>query len=187
MEQNFIPISITIGIGIVISFWIKGILEKNDYKVNPFTGYFRDTKNIFNLSAATKDNLKRKYFFMLGLLNILSMVAVLILFIFFVAASIREVDAAPCNSYKDFKSYTYDYVVINKYIDSSEHSYPTLILQNKDGYRFKDLDFIFDKSNFFYFLNIGDSIKKKKGEDMIRVINSKIDTVLKVDFGCDEK
>ena len=187
MEQKFCYISVAVGLGIVISFWIKGILENNNYKVNPFTGYFRDTKNIFNLSAATSDNLKRKYFFMLGLLNILSRVAFLILFIFFVGASIKDFDAAPCNSYKDFKSYAYDYVVVNKYIDSSEHSYPTLILQDKKGNSLQNVDLIFDKSDLFDFLSIGDSIKKGTGTDIIRVLNSKIDTTFKVNFGCDEK
>ena len=187
MEKIFIPISVVVGFGIIVSFWIKGILENNNYEVNPFSGYFRDTKNIFNLSALTSDKLKRKYFFILGLLNILSRVGVLILFIFFVAATIKEANVAPCNSYKDFKSSVYDYLIINKYIDSSEHSDPTLVLQDNKGYQFKNVDLIFDKTDLFDFLSIGDSIKKKKGADLIRVVNSQIDTTLKVDFGCDEK
>src|SRR6185312_6052281 len=100
MEKYFIPI--TFAFTILISYWIKGILDNNNFKVNPFTGYFRDTKNIFNLSARASDNVTRKYFFLLGLLNILSRVALLILFIVFVGGTIKEDNAALCNSYKDF-------------------------------------------------------------------------------------
>ena len=185
MEKYVIPI--TFAFAILISFWIKGILDNNNFKVNPFTGYFRDTKNIFNLSAATSDNVTRKYFFLLGLLNILSRVALIILFIVFVAGTIKEDNAALCDSYKDFKSDTYDYLVINKYIDSNEHSYRTLVLQSKEGYQFKSTDWDYDKSNLFNFLSVGDSIKKKKESAIVRVINRKADTTFKVDFGCDEK
>ena len=185
MEKYVIPI--TFAFAVLISFWIKGVLENNNFKVNPFTGYFRDTRNIFKLSSAGSNNLTRKYFYLLGLLNILSRVALLILFIVFVAGTIKEDNAALCNSYEDFKSDTYDYLVINKYIDSNQHSYPTLVLQYKDGYQFKNTDFDFDKSNLFNFLSVGDSIKKEKGAAIIRVINRKVDTTFKVDFGCDEK
>ena len=77
--------------------------------------------------------------------------------------------------------------MINKYIDSSQHSYPTLILQDDRGDHFKNLDLIFDKGDLFDFLSVGDSIKKEKGTAMVTVINSKMDTTIKVDFGCGEK
>jgi hypothetical protein len=185
MEKYVIPI--TFAFAVLISFWIKGVLDNNNIKVNPFTGYFRDTKNIFKLSTASRDNVTRKYFFLLGVLNILSRVALIILFIVFVAGTIKEDNVALSDSYKDFKSDTYDYLVINKYIDSNEHSYSTLVLQNKAGYQFKNTELDFDKSNLFNFLSVGDSIKKKKGTAIVRVINKKVDTTFKVDFGCDEK
>ncbi|HET7118311.1 MAG TPA: hypothetical protein VFI29_17570 [Hanamia sp.] len=187
MDKNFIPISVAFVFAILISFWIKGVLDNNNVKVNPFTGFFRDTRNIFKLSSAATNNVTRKYFYLLGILNILSRVALLILFIVFVALTIKEDNAAVCNSYKDLKNDTYDYLVINKYIDSNEHSYRTLILQNKGGYHFKYTDLDFDKSNLFNFLSVGDSIKKEKGSAIVSVINRKVDTTFKVDYGCDEK
>jgi hypothetical protein len=185
MEKYAIPI--TFAFAILISFWIKGILDNNNFKVNPFTGYFRDTKNMFILSASVSNNKTRKYFFLLGLLNILSRVALIILFIVFVAGTIKEGNAALCDSYKDFKSDTYDYLIINKYIDSNEHSYRTLVLQSKEGYQFKSTDWDFDKSNLFNYVSVGDSIKKEKGTAVVRVINRKVDTTFKVNYGCDEK
>jgi hypothetical protein len=187
MDKNFIPISVAFVFAILISFWIKGILDNNNIKVNSFTGYFRDTRNIFKLSSAATNNVTRKYFFILGVLSILSRVALPILFIVFVALTTKEDSAAVCNSYKDFKNDTYEYVVINKYIDSNEHSDRTLVLQNSGGYQFKYTDLDFDKSNLFNFLSVGDSIKKQKGSAIARVINRKVDTTFKVDFGCDEK
>ena len=187
MEKDFIPISIAFGFAILISYWIKGVLDNNNVKVNPFTGYFRDTRNIFKLSSASSNNVTRKYFYLLGLLNILSRVALIILFIVFVVLTTREDSAAVCNSYKDFKNDTYDYLLINKYIDSNEHSDRTLVLQNKGGYQFKYTDLDFDKSNLFNFLSIGDSLKKEKGSVIVRVLNRKVDTTFKVDYGCDEK
>ena len=186
MDKYFIPVSVAFVFAILIRFWIKGVLDNNNVKVNFFTGYVRDTRNIFKLSSAANNNSTRKYFFLLGLLNILSSVAILILFIVFVVLSIKEDNAAVCSGYKDLKNDTYDYLVINKYIDSNEHSYRTLVLQNKGGYQFKYTDLDFDKSNLFYFLNVGDSIKKNKGSAIVRVINKKVDTTFKVDFGCDE-
>ena len=187
MEKDFIPISIAFGFAILISYWIKGVLDNNNFKVNPFTGYFRDTKNIFNLSAVTSDKRTKKYFFLLGLLNILSRVALIIFFIVFVAGTIKEDNAALCDSYKDFKNDTYDYLLISKYIDSNEHSDRTLVLQNKGGYQFRYTDLDFDKSNLFNFLSIGDSLKKEKGAVIVRVFNRKVDTTFKVDYGCDGK
>jgi hypothetical protein len=104
-----------------------------------------------------------------------------------VAGNIREGNAAVCDSYESFKSDSNDYLVINKYIDSSEHSSRTLVLQNKGGYHFKYTDLDFDKSNLFNFLSVGDSIKKEKGTAVVRVINKKVDTTFKVDFGCGKK
>ncbi len=66
-------------------------------------------------------------------------------------------------------------------------AYPTLDLQSKEGYQFKNTDFDFDKSNLFNFLSVGDSIKKERGSAIVRVINKEVDTTFKVDFGCDEK
>lgn len=187
MEKHFIPILIFVVLGNLFAYWIKSILENNNYKVNFFSGHFRDAKNIFKLVRLTSDKLKRKYYFIIGLLNILSGIGFIVSFIVLVAAGIKEANDAPCNSYKDFKSYTYDYLIINKYVDLNEHSYRTLILQDGNGNKFKNLDLNFDQSELFEFISIGDSIKKAKGTDLVNILNSKIDTTLEVDFGCEEK
>ncbi len=94
---------------------------------------------------------------------------------------------AACSRFKEFKSYKYDYLVLNKYLDSNEHSYPTLILQDGKGNKFPNQDLIMDNSGLFDFLNIGDSIKKKQGDSLVNVVNSSLDTTIEVDFGCVKK
>ena len=103
MEKALIPISIVFLLAIIVSFWVKAILDNNNYKVRAFDGYFRDTKNIFNLARNTHDKIKSRYFFSLGLLNILSHIGILIAFIFFIAGSIEGDNETACDSYKDFK------------------------------------------------------------------------------------
>ncbi|HXS58337.1 MAG TPA: hypothetical protein VN726_19535 [Hanamia sp.] len=48
MDKNFIPISVAFVFAILISFWIKGVLNNNNVKVNPFTGY-----NLFGQTETT--------------------------------------------------------------------------------------------------------------------------------------
>ena len=115
------------------------------------------------------------------------MAGAIVSFIFLVSSQIKLLNDAPCKSFKDFKSTAYDYLIVSKYIDANEHSYPTLIIQDANGNRFKNLDLHFDQSGLFNFIKIGDSIKKDKGSDLVTIVNSKIDTTLEVDFGCDDK
>ena len=186
MEKSFIPISIVFLLAIIINFWVKGILDNNNYTVRAFDGYFRDTKNIFNLAKKTNDKRIRRYFFSLGLLNILSRIGILIAFIFLVAGSIKKDNEMACDSYKDFKKSAFNYLLVNKYIDSTQHSYPTLILEDKNGNQFKDFDLVSYNSSLFDLLSVGDSINKEKQTDLVRIKNSRIDTTVKVDFDCDD-
>ena len=98
----------------------------------------------------------------------------------------KTVSNAPCDRFKEFKNYKYDYVILNKYLDTAQHSYPTLILQDAKGNKFINQDLIPDHSELFDFLSIGDSIKKQQGTALVNIINSKTDTTFEVDFGCDK-
>lgn len=117
-------------------------------------------------------------FFSLGLLNIFSRIGILITFIFLVAGNIKGDNERVCDSYKDFKKSTFNYLVVNKYINSVRHSYTTLILQNKNGNQFKDYDLNFDNSTVFDLLSVGDSINKERQTDLVRIKNIKIDTTV---------
>jgi hypothetical protein len=59
MEKNLIPITVAFGFAILISYWIKGVLDNNNFKVNPLTGYFRDTK-IFLISQLRQAIIKQE-------------------------------------------------------------------------------------------------------------------------------
>lgn len=187
MEKAFIPISIVFLLAIIISFWVKAILDNNNYKVRAFDGYFRDTKNIFNLAKNSSDKIKRRYFFSFGLLNILSRIGILIAFIFSLVGSIKRGNERVCDSYNDFKKSSFKYLVVNKYIDSTEHSYPTLVLEDKNGNKFKDFDLVSYNSRLFDLLSVGDSMNKEMETDLVRIKNNRIDTTININFDCDDR
>jgi len=78
----------------------------------------------------------------------------------------------------------YDFVIIDKYLDKNEHSYPTLVVQDKQGHKTINQDLVFDISGLFDYLHIGDTLMKHKGEEYTKVIKYGLDTTFKVDFGC---
>jgi hypothetical protein len=147
MDKHFIPLLfVFVVLGNLFGYWIKSILKNNDYDIKVFSGHFRDAKNIFRLAASTNDKGKKQKYFIVGLLNILSVGGVIVSFIFLVSSQIKLVIDAPCNSFKDFKSTAYDYLIVGKYFDTNDHSYPTLIIQDANGNRIKNLDLNFDNS-----------------------------------------
>jgi hypothetical protein len=185
MNKYFIPIFIIVVLGNILGYWVKSIVMNNGYSVKYFSGHFQDTKNLFKLVKSTVDkNLKLKY-----LIIGLSEIFLLISFLFFgirLFLSFPSLNDSACNSFKTFKNYKYDYLILNKYLDSTQHSYPTLVMQDAKGNKFESQDLIMDNSGLFDFLITGDSITKKQGSDLVRVKNSKIDTTFQADFGCDK-
>ncbi len=170
----------------ILGYWVKSIVKRNGYSVKYFSGHFRDTKNLFNLAKSTFDKSTRNKYLLIGFSEI-GVIVTFIIFTILFLLSFPSLNDSACNSFKDFKRYKYDYVLINKYLDSTQHSYPTLILQDSQGNKIKNQDLIKDNSGLFDFVNIGDSIKKKEGDSLVNVINNRLDTIIEVDFGCGEK
>lgn len=187
MDKYFTPIGIFAVFVNIIAFWIKYILKKNNYEISYFSGYFRDTKNIFKLASLTSDKEKKTKYLVIGLTEVLAEIGFIISVIFFISSVVKTVSNAPCDRFKEFKDYKYDYLILNKYLDTTQHSYPTLVLQDNKGYKFQNQDLILDNSGLFYFLIAGDSIKKQKGTASVKIIRNKTDTTFEVDFGCDKK
>jgi hypothetical protein len=187
MDKYFTPIFIFAVLANILAFWIKYILKENNYKISYFSGYFRDTKNIFKLVNLTSDKGRKTKYFIIGLTEVLAGIGFIISFIFLISSVVKTVSNAPCDRFNEFKDYKYDYLILNKYLDTTQHSYPTLILQDATGNKFVNQDLILDRSELFDFLTIGDSIKKQQGTVLVNIINSKTDTTFEVDFGCDKK
>ena len=58
-------------VGNINGFLIKRVLKDNGFETNNFSGYFRDTKNIFKLAKDTDDIKTRKKYYQMGLLDII--------------------------------------------------------------------------------------------------------------------
>jgi hypothetical protein len=183
MEKNYLPISICFGLLVFFAFLIKSILSSYGYTVKPLSLSFSEVRKLFGLAKVSIGNGKKMLFYVVGVFEILSFIGLLIGTIFFIFTGISNT----CSAYRDFKNYEYNYIVVNKYIDSTQHSYPTLILRDSLGNQFSSTDLNFDRSGLFDILSIGDSIEKKTGTGLVTVSNSKLDTTIMVDFGCNEK
>jgi hypothetical protein len=81
-----------------------------------------------------------------------------------------------------------DGVVQKKYIDSSQHSFPTIEIQNLKDFKIKKLNLILDTSGFFDRINLNDTLKKEIGSSEIHVLRENTEELLlKIDFGCADK
>jgi len=75
-------------------------------------------------------------------------------------------------------------VIIAKYLDSSQHFYPTIVLHQiitNDTLRFY---LIHEKSQLYEFLEKGDIISKKANLNILTIKRSGAVLSKKIDFGC---
>lgn len=169
----------------LLGYWVKSIVKNSGYSIRYSSGHFQDTKNLFKLAKSTVDKKSRLKYLIIGYFEI-GLIITLVVFIVRLFLSFPSLNDSACNRLKDFKSYKYDYLVVNKYLDSTQHSYPTLVLQDSQGNIFQNQDLLMDNSGLFDFLTSGDSIRKQQGTVLVKVKNNKIDTTFKVDFGCEK-
>jgi hypothetical protein len=88
-----------------------------------------------------------------------------------------------CESLKEYKDLYINGRVINKYIDSTQHSYPIVLITNINLASQK-LNLAFDTTDSYLLINIGDSLLKKRDE-LLLVIKKRKKTIKKIiDFGC---
>lgn len=170
----------------ILGFRIKKILKKNGFEVHGFSGHFNDIKNIFSLAKVTKDKISRRRYFLLGLNDFITIPIVLICF-FKIISSTPSFNDNACKALANFKNQEYKVVVIDKFLDKNQHSYPTLILQDQNGNKITNQDFIFDKSGFFNYVQKGDTLIKSKNNTVINLINMKVDTLIRIEYKCEVK
>lgn len=73
-------------------------------------------------------------------------------------------------------------VVSSKYIDSKNHNKPTI--EVKQGSRNEKFQFTNEKSGFYNFINVGDSILKESGELEVSVFTKVDTTATMLNYGC---
>ncbi|MEJ8820319.1 hypothetical protein [Lacibacter sp. H407] len=94
---------------------------------------------------------------------------------------------ARCITYKEFQKIKLDGILIKKYIDSSQHSFPTLEVQNLGDSRVEKLNLNLDASGFYDKINLLDTLYKEVGKDEVYIKNNGKKIIMKIDFGCDNK
>lgn len=108
--------------------------------------------------------------------------------IYFIIKVVVESSHAACGVLEEFVDYKFNGVIINKYIDSVNHSTKTVIIKNFDSPNpdtFLLLDW--DTTNFYYKINKNDTIIKDRGTNRIYVKNETSTLSYTLDFGCAKK
>ena len=177
---------ITILLGNLNSFAIKRVLKDNGFDVKYFSGHFSDTKNIFKLAKVTADIRTRKRYYRMGFLDI-TFGLVFLSSAIFLFSSLPSLNDGACKAFKKFRSQEYKLVIVDKYIDKKEHSFPILVCKDLKDNRILNQNLVHDISGFFSFVSIGDTLIKQKNEIGINIKNAKTDTIYVLDYGCIEK
>lgn len=83
--------------------------------------------------------------------------------------------------YDEYHS-NYEGIVTEKYIDKQNHARPIIIIQHKI-FGDNKKDFVFQSSEFFDFIKVGDTLAKKSESLKISLKRKNLDTIIKLDFG----
>jgi hypothetical protein len=92
-----------------------------------------------------------------------------------------------CYRHKEFLPIKFNGRIIDKYLDSAEHLYPTIIIKQIDAKEFIHINLIHEKSDLFNYLQIGDTISKRKDQNIITIIRQADTIIRNIDFGCIDK
>ncbi|PKQ46752.1 hypothetical protein [Confluentibacter flavum] len=82
--------------------------------------------------------------------------------------------------YDEYHS-NYEGLVTEKYIDKQNHAIPIIIIRNQI-FGDNKKDFVFQSSELFDFIKVGDTITKKRESLLINIKRKNLDTLIKLDF-----
>lgn len=117
--------------------------------------------------------------------TIVNLVLVIVIFIIMLHYLTWSKEESDCNHYNDFKSLTFDGIVIGKYYDKSQHSYPTIELKSLHENSIQKIYLVGEKSNLFNLLSKSDTIFKKKNSALVLIKrNGLFSNLSKANFGC---
>jgi hypothetical protein len=152
-------------------------IELSESDLGLMGGYcFYGAKN-FNILSYTKQT-KRVLFS-------ISLCAIFFIVMYFFGPSLEK---GRCYDYNIFKDKEIDGIVVNKFRNPNEHSYPTLMIKNFNSDSLQSLILSSDTTDTYNALNISDTILKRKGEDQLFLKQNGIYKFLnRIDFGCDHK
>lgn len=89
-----------------------------------------------------------------------------------------------CNLLTDFKKSNYHAIVIDKFLDQKNHRTRTVIIKSKES----SFNLILprDTSNFFDYIDKGDSLIKEMQKNFLTVKRGDSLKIFKIYFGCNE-
>lgn len=117
---------------------------------------------------------------------ILPIILLLFLIIRFIIPDISK--DSRCIIYNEFLKIKLNGIVLKKYIDSSQHSFPTIEIENLKDYKIEKLNLNLDTSGIYNKISVNDTLSKETGKDEVFVIKGKEKILLaKIDFGCSSR
>lgn len=118
--------------------------------------------------------------------RIIQIVLTIVFFVWFFIQIIPQFSInTRCVVYDDFLKLSLNGIIISKYIDSSNHSFPTIEIKNFKSTNTEKLLLDLDTSNLYNQLHIGDTVlKPKNGDTIFRLESNKLHFISKVNFGC---
>jgi hypothetical protein len=110
-----------------------------------------------------------------GVLYIVGIIGVII----FIVSQPSD-DEICIQQYKKEKGIYYNGVVTKKFINSEEHNYKTVLLNNG-----QELWMNWDLSGLYEFIEINDSIMKNSGSYAVKVYRDSLEYIYVIDYGCE--
>jgi hypothetical protein len=147
--------------GIIIWYFIKNVLSENGYKTSEFRNHFSDIINVIDLINKTNDHAKKRSYKML----FWSLVIMLLAFIGTALTFIGNSQKIQCKFFEDYVSREFDGMVTEKYLDKSNHSYPTLMIVTKVD-TIKDVELSNFNIGLYDSIAIGDIVRKTQGDSV---------------------
>lgn len=107
-----------------------------------------------------------------------------ILFVIFLITQLFQ-QSDGCDIEEGIKERSFNGKVIDKYIDQYNHEIPALKLSTRFSYS-KEYFLRNEKSGFYDFVQVGDSLFKGKGSLVISLTRNEKDTFFIIDYGCEK-
>jgi hypothetical protein len=187
MNKYLILILIIVVLATVNGYVLRNVLNANGFVVKYFLSHFKNIKNIFLLAKNNGLKGKRNKYLLIGIFTVILDIAFImcvVLLFYSKPSQDNTLGDARCIAFEKFKSQEYNVVIVDKYCDMHRSLCPTLVFQDKEGKKTVTQEFSIERTGFFGYVQIGDTLIKLKNENKIRIKNSKLDASATLDFGC---
>lgn len=114
--------------------------------------------------------------------TIFPIIAVILFLIVVIPDLFRDTN---CEIFNEFISLRLNGVVVQKYIDSSQHSNEVVVIKQFDNLRLQKVIFDLDRKGSFEKIKVHDTLFKEfKNDTIFKIISNQKTFLTKVDFGC---